>query len=158
MDGGTTPSQANSPNFLARVEAARGKVLDQHPDAKLYYVKATTKNPEDVTSPSQLMEMEVMFRLDDGVATITSTGQGHEEFGPIDIRPGPILGNANLDWPISLDVSEADTLLKQQGHTGNYDAVTLRKPLYPGMNENYYFFGMVDGPDFSVGTESREVS
>ncbi|KAI1623297.1 hypothetical protein EDD37DRAFT_464895 [Exophiala viscosa] len=156
MGGATTQPGSNPPSFLARVETVRRKVLEEHLTAKLYYVKATTQTPEGVTFPSKLTEMEIMFRLDDGIATVKSTG--HDDFGPIEIRPGPIMGNANLVWPISLDISEADALLKLQGHTGSYDAVTLRKPLYPGMNENYYFFSMVEGPDLSVGTESREVS
>lgn len=163
MAGGTNQPDSSDPeprDFLARVETIRRKVLIEYPTARLYYVKATTTQSPDVgvTSPTGLTDMEVMFRLDDAVATVTSTGP--DEVGPIELRPGPILGNANLDWPIKMDLTEADALLKQNGHTGSYDAVTLRKPLYPGMNENYYFFSMVDGDgsDVSVGTENHNVS
>lgn len=161
MASGTNQPNSGDPeprDFLARVETIRRTVLIEYPTARLYYVKATTTQSADggVTSPSALTEMEVMFRLDDAVATVTSTGP--DDVGPIELRPGPILGNANLDWPIKMDLTEADALLKQNGHTDSYDSVTLRKPLYPGMNENYYFFSMVEGSDVSVGTENHNVS
>lgn len=142
--------------FLGRVEIARRKVLDKYPSAALYYVQASTKSLQGVTSPYQLTLMEVMFRTDQGVATVNSTGYG--EFGPIEIRPGPILGNANIDWPVGMDATEADAILKKEGYDGAYYALTLRKPLYPGVEQDYYTFSMVHGPAVSIGVKDQKAS
>ncbi|KAK7178405.1 hypothetical protein PSPO01_15551 [Paraphaeosphaeria sporulosa] len=154
-----TESRSHVPmiiGFLGRVEIARRKVLEKYPTAALYYVQASTKNPRGVNCPYGLTHMEVIFRLHNGVASVTSIG--YDEFGPIEVRQGPIVGNANIDWPVSMDATIADGILKEQGHTGNYYALALRKPLFPGVDEDYYIFSMVHGPEVSIETKGHKVA
>lgn len=142
-------------SFLGRVEIARRKVMEKYPSAYLYNVVASTTQRDGVTSPYLLTQMRVMFRVDNGTATINSTGYG--AFGPVEFKEGIILGNANLDWPVGMDAVEADAILKASSETGPYSSLTLVKPLYPGMAEDYYVFYMVDGSEHWVNTKTKEL-
>ncbi|KAK7177389.1 hypothetical protein PSPO01_16566 [Paraphaeosphaeria sporulosa] len=141
-------------DFLGRVKIARCKVLEEYPTATLYVVTASTKSPDGVNSTYGLTYMEVIFRLDGGVAPVTSVGD--DNFGPIEVRPESIVGSANLDWPVGMDATDANRILKEQGHTGNYYALTLRKPLYPGADEDYYLFSIVNGHEVSIETKGHK--
>lgn len=143
-------------SFLGRVNIARNIVRATWPDAQLYNVQAMTNNPKGATFPWELGLMTVMFRIQDAVVTLISTGFG--EFGPPHVRPGGIIGNDNIDWPVSMDANEANQLLRDHGYHGRYSNLTLRKPLYPGMQQNCYIFAMEDGMQIYVGTKDKKVT
>lgn len=141
--------------YLGRVEIARRKVMEKYPKAFLYNVQASTTQRDGVTSPYLLTQMRVMFRVEKGTVTINSTGYG--SFGPIVFKEGILLGNANIDWPVGMDAPEADAILKKSGETGPYSTLALVEPLYPGMMEPYYVFGMVDGRECWVNTKTKQL-
>jgi hypothetical protein len=96
-----------------------------------------------------------MFRVQKGTVTVKSTGFG--TFGAAQFKQGVIVGNANVDWPVSMDADEADKILKKEGFKGPYTALTLLKPLYPGFTDNNYVFRMVDGIDKWVNTKTEKL-
>jgi hypothetical protein len=97
-----------------------------------------------------------MFRVEGGTVRITSTGYG--TFGPAEFKEGNILGNANLEWPVKFDATEADKILKDKGYTGSYTKLGLVKPLIPGMNQDHYVFTMMDARDVWIGTNDGKVA
>ncbi|WHM37541.1 hypothetical protein [Streptomyces sp. BPTC-684] len=59
---------------------------------------------------------------------------------------------------MSLELTAADKLLKEKAHySGPYKSVTLRWPLFPGMNEPYYIFNTPDFGHYFVGVYSQQV-
>jgi hypothetical protein len=142
-------------SYLGRVEIARRIVQEKYPNAALYHAAATTTTQDGVDSPYLLTQMQVMFRVEKGTVIINSTGYG--TFGPAEFKEGSIVGNADLDWPVKFDAIEADNILKKQGYTGRYKKLGLVKPLYPGMDQDYYVFTMEDGRDVWIGTKDGKV-
>jgi hypothetical protein len=96
-----------------------------------------------------------MFRAENGTVTISSTGHG--TFGPVEFKEGIMLGNADIDWPVGMDATEADAILNKSGQTGPYSALTLVKPSYPGMSVDYYPFHRVGGSEHWVNTKMKEL-
>lgn len=70
----------------------------------------------------------------------------------------PWLEDRVIPLPISLDLAEAETLARRQ-YSGNITQITLRWPLYPGVNEPSYIFTMpTKGGWVFVGVYSRRVT
>ena len=61
-------------------------------------------------------------------------------------------------WPFEMDIVEADRLLKQAGYDDPYIGVTVRWPLYPGVNEPYYIFNFGNQKYVFVGIYDGSVS
>lgn len=141
-------------DFLGRVNIAVRQVREKYPDAQLYEVDAVSKLP--TTNPNDLSQLKVVFRAGRGTAIIQSTGWG--EFGPVQYIDQPWLEDVVIPWPISMDLSEADKLLKAAGYKGNYSTATLRHPLYPGVEQPFYIFGMTTGEYVFVGVYDKKVT
>jgi hypothetical protein len=70
----------------------------------------------------------------------------------------PWLEDVVIPLPISLDLATAQSLCEQQGCGGQISTITLRWPLYPGVTEPEYIFGMQDvGKRCFVGVNSQKV-
>lgn len=141
-------------SYLGRVNIARRKVLEHYPGALLYKAEASTTERQGVTSPKALGHLRAIFRVDQGTVTINSTGFG--SFGAAVFKPGHIVGNANVDWPVGMDADEADQILKKEGFKGPYTALTLMKPLYTGLMDDIYVFIMADGIEKWVNTKTKK--
>ena len=97
-----------------------------------------------------------MFQVPGGTAIITGTSWG--EFGPIDFIAQPWLEDVVIPWPVQMELTEADQLLKQAGYAGPYGAITLRHPLYPGSTEPCYIFSMGMGAYVFAGVNEKKVT
>lgn len=143
-------------SFLGMANIAVRLVNDEYPGSQLLEgdgvsPSGPTTNVRDVNS------WRFVFRTaNGGTALIHSTVWG--QFGPITYIPQPWLEDVVIPWPIDMDIVEADELLKKAGYTGAYGAVTLRWPLYPGINQPFYIFGMEDGSHIFVGIYDKSVS
>lgn len=142
-------------SYLGRVNIAVRLVTEKYPGAQLYEVDGVaSKGP--TTDPLNIDQLTVVFSLPNNhTATIASTGWG--EFGPIQDIPSPWLEDVVIPWPIKMDLTDADRLLKAAGFTGSYFNVTLRHPLYPGVNEPEYIFCMGRRIYVAVGVVSKKV-
>jgi hypothetical protein len=69
----------------------------------------------------------LVFHTSKGTAFISSIGWA--EFGPITFVDQPWLEDVLIQWPIKMDITEADQLIKKAGHTGKYGVCVLRHPL-----------------------------
>jgi hypothetical protein len=142
-------------SFLGMANIAVRLVRDRYQDAQLY--EGDGISPGGPTTKVQdVNSWRFVFRAGDGgTAIIKSTVWG--EFGPIQYIPEPWLEDRVIPWPIDMEITQADDLLKQAGYTQPYSSVTLRWPLYPGMNQPFYIF-QVEGVGFVfVGIYDRSV-
>lgn len=132
-------------SFLGMANIAVRLVRDRYQDAQLY--EGDGISPGGPTTKVQdVNSWRFVFRAGDGgTAIIRSTVWG--EFGPIQYIPEPWLEDRVIPWPIDMEITKADDLLKQAGYTQPYSSVTLRWPLYPGMNQPFYIF-QVEGVGF----------
>ncbi|GAA4348109.1 hypothetical protein GCM10023185_03720 [Hymenobacter saemangeumensis] len=143
-------------SFLGRVNIAVRLVQDQYPDAALYEVEALPPSPRSCTNPNELSKLKVVFQAGKGTVIIESTGWG--TFGPVQYIAQPWMEDVVIPWPVRMEATEADSLLKKAGYTGAYGAMTLRHPLYPGINQPYYIFSMKTGQYVFVGVNDKKVS
>jgi hypothetical protein len=128
---------------------------------QLLEIQATPLIPGPVTSPFQLGQMKIVASVAiakdvaHNTAILTSTGWG--EFGAVETSLEPWLGDVLVEWPIKLELLQAFGLLQDAGFSSPVDAVTLRQPLYPGIDEPYYIFSFPDGKFVAVGVEDSKV-
>ena len=142
-------------SFLGMVNIAVNKVRAKYPNAQLYEVDAFPSGGP-TTNPQAINEMKVVFQVGNNTAIISSTSWG--EFGPIEYIQEPWLEDVVIPWPIQMTLEEANALLKEAGYTGPFRNLTLRWPLYPGVHQPSYIFGMVDGGYVFVGVYDKKVS
>ncbi|MCJ1304280.1 hypothetical protein MMC08_007092 [Hypocenomyce scalaris] len=143
--------------FVGRVNIAVITVQDETSDARLYEVQATAPGGTGVTNPAALTQLQVVFSLKNNrCAIINSTAGG--AFNPVQYSDKPWLQDLVVAWPIEMDAVEADALLKKAGYNSQYDEMTLRWPLYPGINQPYYIFTMVVGLFVFVGVNDKNVT
>lgn len=151
-------SQVNL-GFVGRVNIAVRTVQtqDHNPDARLYEVQATAPGGTGEIQPVALTQLQVVFSLPKNrCAIINSTAGG--AFNAVQYRNTPWLEDLAVAWPIEMSAVEADALLKKAGYTSPYDEMTLRWPLYPGINQPYYIFTMVVGLFVFVGVNDKTVT
>ncbi len=143
-------------SFLGMANIAVRLVNEQYPGSVLYEGDGLSPGGPTINI-RHVNSWRFVFRTaDGGTAFIHSTVWG--EFGPITYIPQLWLGNMAIPWPIPMDIAQADELLKRVGFTGAYGTVTLRWPLYPGSDQPYYIFNMVDGGYLFVGTYDGSIT
>ena len=110
--------------FNERIAIALDLVIARFPNVRLHLAEgAASTGP--TTTPMAIDRLKLVFRNDDGmVLAVEETGYG--EFGPLRrLDPPPALG-APLDWPIAMDLPEADNLKEQAAYIDPYATVILR--------------------------------
>lgn len=143
-------------SFLGMANIAVRLVTQKYPGSQLYEgdgisPSGPTTNIKDVNS------WRFVFQVpDNGTAIIKSSVWG--EFYPIQYIPQPWLEDVVIPWPIKMDITQADQLLKQAGYSQAYGAVTLRWPLYPGIEQPYYIFSLTTGVYVFVGVYDGSVT
>lgn len=143
-------------SFLGMANIAVRLVRDQYPGAQLLEgdglsPSGPTTNVNDVNS------WRFVFRTaNGGTAFIHSTVWG--EFGPITYVGQPWLEDVVIPWPIDMELTEAAQLKSNAGYNLPYRTVTLRWPLYPGINQPFYIFGQENGVYVFVGIYDKKVS
>jgi len=142
-----------APTFLDRVATGLALITTSYPEAVLYEVDATGTGP--TSDPTEISQLRIVCSVNGGTALIASTDLF--TFGPVDSVPQPWLGDMQIPWPVNLDVMEADILLQGAGYQGPFQTITLRHPVYPGLNEPYYIFGMTTGQYVFVGADDKKV-
>jgi hypothetical protein len=135
--------------FLDILNEAYKKVLAAYPNAQFYEAdgypdsSGGTKSddvqtwrfvynipPGSKECPDVPYNTTVMLRYDKG------------SWGKLDHICEPWLEDVVIPLPIKMDLIEAIILMSKAGYTDPFTSVTLRWPLYPGVNEPYYIFGM----------------
>ncbi|UNI15960.1 hypothetical protein JDV02_002442 [Purpureocillium takamizusanense] len=144
-------------SYLGCVNIGVRIVREQFPDAQLYEVQGAAPNNAYVNDVKKFSRLQLIFQAEEGRGTaIISTSSQWGEFGPVYYVGQPWLEDVVIPWPIDMDATEADRLLREH-YSGPYNSMLLRHPLYPGYNEPYYIFNVAGEGFVFVGVNSRKV-
>ncbi|KAJ3534132.1 hypothetical protein NM688_g7181 [Phlebia brevispora] len=150
-------SQTGIPlSYLGNVNDAVRIVQAQYPEAVLYVVDGTTADGKPTDDPRAITKLRVIFGYEGTTVFITSKETWGEWNDPTRI-PEPLIGTRVIPWPINFDIVQAYEVLRQRGYTESFTTVTLRWPLYPGVEEPYYIFGLTSGQNVFVGVYTHTV-
>jgi len=126
-------------SFDGRVNIAVRIVTEQYPEAQLYEADGTASGGP-TTDPAKINQLRVVFRnVNNSTVIIKETGYG--EFGKPQLIPEPWLEDVVIQWPVKMDLPEANKLKEKAGYVKPYGAVTLRNPLGPKPGNPYFIFG-----------------
>jgi hypothetical protein len=143
-------------SFNGRINIAVRIVIEQYPEAKLYEADGTASSGP-TTDPAKIDQLRVVFQnVDNTTVIIKEVSYG--EFGEPKLIPEPWLEDIVIQWPIGLDLPEANKLKEEAGYKDPYGAVTLRNPLGPTPSNPYFIFGGNPAePYIFVDTVTHEV-
>lgn len=126
-------------SFDGRVNIAVRIVTEQYPNAKLLEADGTA-SAGPTTDPEKIDQLRVVFsNVDNSTVIIRETGYG--EFGKPQLIHEPWLEDVIIQWPVKMDLPDANRLKEQAGYKSAYGAVTLRNPLGPKPGNPYFIFG-----------------
>ena len=127
-----------------RVERGINKIKEKYPDAQLHDVDYSPPVPRPCESPYDLSSLTVYCKVDGGKLIAFVSTIGYSPFGPIELREGVLDDRKNVGWPVDMDITEADELMKKAGFKQPYTGATLDFSILPGGdNESNYTFNMV---------------
>jgi hypothetical protein len=142
-------------SFNARLQIAVERITARHPDAELLEAQGTA-SAGLIEHPSAIDHLRVVFRRGDTLLVIEETGYG--EFGAPTSADGMPWPGARLNWPIDMDLPDADRLKEQYGYTDAYSGVALRVPQgVTWANASFVFSGNAQCPDVFVDTVTGKV-
>lgn len=126
-------------SFNGRVNIAVRIVTEKYPEAKLYEVDGTaTEGP--TTDPAKIDHLKVVFQnVNNSTVIIKEIDYG--EFGVPQLILEPWVEDVVIQWPVKMDLAEANELKEKAGYRDPYGAVTLRNPLGPIIGNPYFIFG-----------------
>ena len=143
-------------NFIGRVNNAVRIVTSLYPEAKLYEAEGVSSTGL-TTDPLKIDKLKVVFQNSNNTTVIIkSTGWG--EFAAPELIDAPWLEDVVIEWPVAMDLEDANQLKESAGYKAAYGAVTLRNPLGPKKSNPYYIFGSnPNQPYIFVDTVTKEV-
>ncbi len=127
-------------SFNGRVNIAVRIVKEQYPKAVLYEADGIASGGP-TTDPAQIDKLRVVFGNENNT-TVIITETSYGEFGQPQLIPHFWVGDIVIQWPVKLDLPEANKLKEEAGYTNPYANVTLRNPLGPTKSNPYFIFGV----------------
>ncbi len=135
-------------------EACRVIEVD-YPDARLFEVHTPIMDP--IMGPDDIRDLQFVFLILDNHTGVINWHDG--AMGPLEVVPHPWLQDEVIPFPINLELNEAVELIREDGVGAPFVSLTLRKPLYPGVQEASYIFGCPQiAAHVFVGVDSEKVS
>lgn len=126
-------------SFNGRVNIAVRIVKEKFPEAQLYEADGTVSGGS-TTDPTKVDQIRVVFR-NPGNTTVIIKSTGWGTFGDPVLIHEPWLEDVIIDWPVQMDLDEANSLKEAAGYKSPYGAVVLRNPLGPQLGNPYFIFG-----------------
>ena len=138
------------------MDIAVASLRARFPDAQL--LEAVGKASAGlIEHPSAIDHLHVVFRRGDTMLLIQEAGYG--EFGnAVEVDVEAPQAAATIDWPIEMDLPDADRLKEQYGYSDPYASVALRVP--KGViwaNASFVFGGNPQSPDVIVDAVTGKV-
>jgi hypothetical protein len=144
-------------NFVGRVNIAVRIVTEKYPKAKLYEADGTSSSGL-TNDPLKIDQIRVVFQNSNNTTVIIKSN-GWGTFDEPILIDEPWLEDVIIEWPVHMDLDEANQLKEAAGFKQLYGAVTLRNPLGPKIGNPYYIFGSnPTQPYIFVDTITKEVS
>lgn len=127
-------------SFNERVNMALRIVKKQYPGAELYEADGTASGGP-TTDPAKIDQLRVVFsNVHNTTVIIKETAYG--KFGKPQLLQEPWLDDVVIQWPVKMDLPQANKLKEEAGYTKPYGGVTLRNPLVgPKLGNPYFIFG-----------------
>lgn len=141
------------PGFTARAGIAVEAVRARFPRAAVHRVEASA-SAGPTTTPMALDRLRVLFRDADGTV-LAAEETGYGEFGPLRRLDRLRLDGPGLDWPVAMELAEADNLKEQAAWIDPYVTVVLRGRA--GGGAEYVFAGAPGVAEVVVDAVSGEV-
>ena len=146
-----------------RIERGINKIKEKYPDAQLHDVDYRPPLPRSCESPYDLSSLTVDCLVNDGKQLASVRTVGYGPFGPIELRERLLDDRQNIQWPVKIDIPEADELMKKAGFNQPYTGASLDFSILPGGDqEANYTFSMIQlpgGPSaVSVGVNDGKVT
>jgi hypothetical protein len=143
-------------SFDGRVAIAVRIVTAQYPQATLWEADGrATGGP--TTDPAKMDKMKVVFGNDHGRETVTIQEIKYGEFGKPELTKQPWTEDVVIQWPIKMDLPEANALKEKAGYKQPYTAVTLRNPLGPKKTNPFFIFSTTDKRNVFVDVVTGKV-
>jgi len=143
-------------SFDGMVNIAVRLVTEKYPDAKLYEADGVASGGS-TTDPNRIDQLRVVFQ-NPGNTTVMIKSAGWGEFGEPVLLPEPWLEDVVIQWPVSLDLPQANSLKEQAGFATPYSTVTLRNPLGLQRGNPQFIFGQAGQPYVFVDTVTGTVT
>jgi hypothetical protein len=129
------PKEGKTVDFLAILNEAAGIVGASYPGSKFYEADYPSKEGPNswrfvFLGPPGPRTTTVMLYYNSG------------SFGKPIFIDQPWLEDVVIPLPIQMGLEQATQLKNQAGYTSPASSITLRWPLYPGVNEPYYIFAV----------------
>jgi hypothetical protein len=123
-----------------RVNIARKIVTEQYPKTELYEADGTASGGP-TTDPAKIDRLKVVFsNVHHTTIIIEETAYG--KFGKPQHLQEPWLEDVVIQWPVKMDLPQANKLKEEAGYKKPYSGVTLRDPLVgPKLGNPYFIFG-----------------
>ena len=146
-----------------RIERGINKIKEKYPDAQLHDVDFRPPVPRSCENPYDLSSLTVDCLVNDGKQLASVRTVGYSPFGPIELREKLLDDRRNIQWPVKMDIPEADELMKKAGFKQPYTGASLDFSILPGGDqEPNYTFSMIQlpgGPSaVSVGVNDGKVT
>ena len=130
-----------------RVEQGIKKIKGTYPDAQLHDVDYVSPSNKPVDNPYELSSLTVYCEVDGGKQLASVSTIGYGPYGPIELREKPLDDRQFFEYPVKIDIPEADEAMKKAGFTEPYTSATLDSSILPGGDkEPNYTFNMVQIP------------
>jgi hypothetical protein len=143
-------------SFNGRVNIAVRIVTEKYPQAKLYEADGTASGGP-TKDPAKIDQLRVVFQNKDNTTVIIKE-TGYGEFGQPELIHSPWVEDVVIQWPVKMDLPQANESKEKAGYTEPYGAVTLRNPLGPTLSNPYFIFGGVPSkPYIFVDTVTGQV-
>jgi hypothetical protein len=142
-------------SFNGRVQIAIERARTLYPDAEFLEAQGHS-SAGLIEHPAAIDQLRVLFRRDGG-ATLMVEETGYGTFdNPASVDSIP--SGATIDWPIGMDLPDADRLKEQFGYTEPYSRVALRIPQgVTWAHASYVFGGNPQCADVLVDTVTGKV-
>lgn len=132
-----TKQSATTVNFLSMLNEANAIVQQQFPGAQFYEADYSIQQPD-----TWRFVFNVPPNASHNINTTAIVLNIGGQFSPVQHIDQPWLEDRVIPLPVLLSLNEAEALAQMAGFTGEIAAITLRWPLYPGVNEPEYIFAI----------------
>ena len=151
------------PPPVVRVEHGIKKIKETYPDAKLHDVDYRPPSHKPVENPYELSSLTVYCEVDSGKQLASVSTIGYGPYGPIELRRKLYDDRRSFEYPVKLDIPEADEAMKKAGFKEPYTSAILDDSFLPGGDkEPNYTFSMVQIPggprEVRVGATDGQVT
>ncbi len=139
------------------IDKATEVVRADYPATFLYEATGTVHDGHGF-SVTDITKWKFVYHNDVPPHTTVILEQNNGVFGKPEFFGRPWGGDMPIDQPLVRDLEQAINLLHNAGYKKRFSVVVLRKPLYPGVEENFYIFTMPEDRMFvAVGDRTGTV-